>query len=299
VSNSFILIFENGIDMKKILVPTDFSECSINALNAALKVASKTGAHIELVHVYDRPVIGFVDLNIDHKKNKAMLLKAQHTMDTMVAELESEVIVNPHILADIPLTEIMDQKQFSDIDLIVMGSQGSEGLRELFIGSNTEKVVRKSKVPILSLKEDQGSFELKNIVLASNFYKELEGVFEQMDSFLKVFNPHYNLLKVVTPGNFETSHYSRTIMNEFADRFDLKDYSIHIYNDNNIEAGILNFAKEIKADAIVIATHGRKGIEHLINGSLAEDVVNHAITPVLSFKLKETDKNDKVLFPEV
>ena len=286
--------------MKKILVPTDFSECSINALNAAIRIAKKTAAEIELVHVYDRPVIGFVDLNIDHKKNKAMLMNAQKTIDTMVAEKEQEgVKIIPHILADIPLTEIMDQKQFSTIDLIVMGSQGSEGLKELFIGSNTEKVVRKSKVPILSLKEDQGAFDLKNIVLASNFYKELEGVFHQMNDFLKVFDPHYNLLKVVTPGNFETSHYSRRMMTEFAERFKLTNYSSHIYNDNNIEAGILNFAKEMKADAIVIATHGRKGIEHLINGSLAEDVVNHAITPVLSFKLKEADKNDKVLFPEV
>jgi len=286
--------------MKKILVPTDFSECSKNALNAAIKIAKKTKAKIELVHVYDRPVIGFVDLNIDHKKNKSMLQKAQKTMEEMVSETKiGNVELNPHILADIPLTEIMDQRKFKDIDLIVMGSQGSEGLRELFIGSNTEKVVRKSKVPILSLKEDQGSFDLKNIVLASNFYKELEGVFEQMDAFLGVFKPHYNLLKVVTPGNFETSHYSRKIMNEFASKFKLKNFSIHIYNDNNIEAGILNFAKEIEADAIVIATHGRKGIEHLINGSLAEDVVNHAITPVLSFKLKETNKNDKVLFPEI
>jgi nucleotide-binding universal stress UspA family protein len=87
-------------------------------------------------------------------------------------------------------------------------------------------------------------------------------------------------------------------MEKFADKFNLKNYSIHIYNDNSIEAGILNFAKDINADAIVIATHGRKGIEHFINGSLAEDVINHALTPVLSFKLKESEKNDKVLFPE-
>jgi len=286
--------------MKKILVPTDFSDCSINALNAAMHIAVKVDAEIELVHVYDRPVIGFVDLNIDHKKNKTMLQAAQRTMDAMVKEKRSEgVIVHPHILADIPLTEILDQRKFSDVELVVMGSQGSEGLRELFVGSNTEKVVRKAKIPILSLKEDQGNFDLKNIVLASNFYKELEGVFNQMDDFLSLFNPHYNLLKVVTPGNFETTHYSRSSMERFASKFKLNNYSIHVYNDNNIEAGILNFSKDIGADAIIIATHGRKGIEHLINGSLAEDVVNHALTPVLSFKLKEADKNDKVLFPEV
>lgn len=286
--------------MKKILVPTDFSDCSRNAFKAAMQIADKTDAVVELVHVYDRPVIGFVDLNIDHKKNKTVLKKTQHAMETMVESMKLEnSVVNTHILADIPLTEILDQRIFKDVDMMVMGSQGSEGIRELFIGSNTEKVVRKSRIPILSLKEDIDVFDLKNIVVASNFYKELEGVFEQINNFLTIFNPHFNLLKVVTPGNFETSHYSRKIMQNFADNFGMKDYSIHIYNDNSIEAGILNFAKDIEADAIVIATHGRKGIEHFINGSLAEDVVNHAFTPVLSFKLKEGKKNDNVLFPEV
>ena len=120
--------------MKKILVPTDFSDCSKNALKAAIKIATKTKAKIELVHVYDRPVIGFVDLNIDHKKNKAMLQNAQQTMDAMITEMKAgKVVVNPHILADVPLPDIMDQKKFRDIDLIVMGSHGSSGLKELFI----------------------------------------------------------------------------------------------------------------------------------------------------------------------
>ena len=286
--------------MKKILVPTDFSDCSRNAFKAAMQIAEKTDAVIELVHVYDRPVVGFVDLNIDHKKNKTVLKKTQHAMDAMVEAMKLEnSIVNTHILADTPLTEILDQKKFKDVDFVVMGSQGSEGIRELFIGSNTEKVVRKSKVPILTLKENIDVFDLKNIVVASNFYKELEGVFKQIDNFLGAFSPHFNLLKVVTPGNFETSHYSRKLMQEFANNFQMENYSVHIYNDNSIEAGILNFAKDIEADAIVIATHGRKGIEHFINGSLAEDVVNHAITPVLSFKLKEVEKSDNVLFPAV
>ena len=87
-------------------------------------------------------------------------------------------------------------------------------------------------------------------------------------------------------------------MQEFADKFKLENYSIHAYNDNHVESGILNFSKEINADAIIIATHGRRGIEHFINGSLAEDVVNHSVTPVLSFKLKEPDKNENILFPE-
>ena len=285
--------------MKSILVPIDFSQCSKNALKAAIQIAETTRAVIELVHIYDRPVIGFVDLNIDHLKHKKLQSKVDRSMKDLIAEYNtSNVVLNTTILNDISLPEIFELPKFKNIDMVVMGSQGTSGLKELFIGSNTEKVVRRANCPVLCLKETQDVFNLNKVVLASNFYRELELIFPQIDSFLKTFEPTYHLLKVNTPNNFETTRYSRRIMDAFADKFKLDNYDIHVYNDNHIESGILNFSKEINADAIIIATHGRRGLEHFINGSLAEDVVNHAVTPVLSFRLKEPDKNENILFPE-
>lgn len=285
--------------MKSILVPIDFSQCSKNALNAAIHIAETTGAVIELVHIYDRPVIGFVDLNIDHSKNKQLQNKMDLSMKDLIKEYDTKnVVLNTTILYDINLPEIFDLPKFSKIDMVVMGSQGTSGLRELFIGSNAEKVVRSANCPVLCLKETQDVYNFNKVVLASNFYKELELTFPQIDSFLKVFGPTYHLLKVNTPNNFETTRYSRRIMDAFAEKFKLENYDIHVYNDNHVESGILNFSKEINADAIIIATHGRRGLEHFINGSLAEDVVNHSVTPVLSFRLKELDKNENILFPE-
>ena len=285
--------------MKSILVPIDFSQCSKNALKAAIQIAETTGAVIELVHIYDRPVIGFVDLNIDHIKHKKLQSKTDQSMKDLIAEYNTKnVVLNSTILYDISLPELFELPKFKNIDMVVMGSQGTSGLRELFIGSNTEKVVRRAKCPVLCLKENQDIFNFNKVVLASNFYKELELIFPQIDSFLKVFSPTYHLLKVNTPNNFETTRYSRRIMGAFADKFKLDNHEVHVYNDNHVESGILNFSKEINADAIIIATHGRRGIEHFINGSLAEDVVNHAVTPVLSFRLKGLDKNENILFPE-
>jgi len=285
--------------MKSILVPVDFSNCSENALKAAVQIAEKTGAIIELVHIYDRPVYGFVDLNVDHKKHKKLQQEIKQSIDSLIARFKDyEIKLNSTVLNDVSLTEVLDDSRFKDVDMVVMGSHGSTGLKELFIGSNTEKVVRRANCPVLCLKEDNDNFDLKRVVLASNFYKEMELIFPQIHTFLKLFGPNYHLLKVITPNNFETTRYSRRIMESFASKFKLTDYTVHVYNDNHVESGILNFAKEINADAIIIATHGRRGIEHLINGSLAEDVVNHALTPVLSFKLIEPAKPDKILFPE-
>jgi hypothetical protein len=74
-------------------------------------------------------------------------------------------------------------------------------------------------------------------------------------------------------------------LKSFLSEFTVKNYSTHIFNDANVEKGVLNFARHYKMDLIGISTHGRKGIAHFFNGSISEDVVNHAIRPVVTFKL--------------
>jgi len=72
---------------------------------------------------------------------------------------------------------------------------------------------------------------------------------------------------------------------DFINGYDFKNYTINIYNDENVEKGILNFSHIIDADLIGISTHGRQGIAHFLNGSISEDLVNHAKRPVITFKI--------------
>ncbi|WP_310557807.1 universal stress protein, partial [Flavobacterium sp.] len=71
----------------------------------------------------------------------------------------------------------------------------------------------------------------------------------------------------------------------FVSNFKLENYITQVYNDITREKGILNYANKVNADLIGISTHGRKGISHFFNGSISEDVVNHAKIPVVTFKI--------------
>mgnify|MGYP000912345700 CR=1 FL=1 len=71
----------------------------------------------------------------------------------------------------------------------------------------------------------------------------------------------------------------------FINDFDLGDFTLNIYNDISVESGVLNFSKLIEADVIVLNTNGRRGLAHLFNGSIGEDLANHAKLPVVTFKL--------------
>ena len=87
------------------------------------------------------------------------------------------------------------------------------------------------------------------------------------------------------PNNFKSTEVSKKIMADFVGSFNVSDYTTHIYNDTNVEKGILNFSKSINADLIGMSTHGRKGLSHFFNGSISEDLVNHAQRPVVTFKI--------------
>jgi hypothetical protein len=88
-----------------------------------------------------------------------------------------------------------------------------------------------------------------------------------------------------TPNNFKSTGVAEKIMTDFIAEFNLSNYSSHIYNDVNVEKGILNFAGSTDADLIAMCTHGRTGLDHFFNGSISEDLVNHTLRPVITFKI--------------
>ena len=85
--------------------------------------------------------------------------------------------------------------------------------------------------------------------------------------------------------NFTTTATAKVRIREFIEGNTFKNYTTNIYNDESVEKGILNFSQIINADLIGISTHGRQGISHFFNGSISEDLVNHAKRPVITFKI--------------
>ena len=75
------------------------------------------------------------------------------------------------------------------------------------------------------------------------------------------------------------------MMQNFVNGLAVENYTLNTYNDTSVEKGILNFATETKAQLVGMSTHGRKGLNHFFNGSISEDLVNHAKMPVITFKI--------------
>ncbi|MGB7784657.1 MAG: universal stress protein [Salinimicrobium sp.] len=280
--------------MKKILVPTDFSEKAENALKVAAQLAKKFDAEIYLLHMLELPM-NMVNPVGDTRHND--LPEALFFMK--LAKKRFNEILSQAFLKGIKVHEIVEFHQAFDgimetskehgCDFIIMGSQGASGFKEMFIGSNTEKVVRTSEIPVLVIKNDHPDFTVKNFVFATNLDNHNKKTLKKVVNFARLMDAKLHLVYINTANEFITSEETERYLDKFLEGNDFENYEFHIYNDDSVEQGILHFAAKVKADVVGVATHGRKGLSHFFNGSISEDLVNHANSPVLTFKLEKRE----------
>ncbi|HLA55471.1 MAG TPA: universal stress protein [Flavobacterium sp.] len=274
--------------MKRILVPTDFSKHAEYALKVAAQIARKNNSEIVLLHMLELPHQSSDALGMGSDIPEIMFFKnraIRKLEDLMDVEYLKGINISEIIQFEKAFEGILAVSRKNDVDFIVMGSHGASGFQEMFIGSNTEKVVRSADVPVLVIKNETPEFNADNFVFASDFSDEIKAPFRKLMEFAKAFDSHLSLVMINTPNSFKSTGVSEKIMNNFVSGFNLSNYSTHIYNDANVEKGILNFANSIKADVIGMCTHGRTGFSHFFNGSISEDLVNHAVRPVITFKI--------------
>lgn len=276
--------------MKRILVPTDFSKMADNALNVAAQLARRHHAEIFLLHTLELPYTQIDAMSSHSELPEAlffMKLADKRFKEVLRRDNLQDITVHRVVEFDETLSGILESCKKNDIDLIIMGSHGVSGLREMFIGSNTEKVVRSSKIPVLAIKKEHETFEINHFVFASDFSKSSEQTYKQAVELAEAFDAKLHLLMVNTPNKFMRTQEANKRIGKFIASSHFKNYKVHIYNDDAVETGILNFSQDINADLIGISTHGRQGIAHFLNGSISEDVVNHAERPVITFKILE------------
>lgn len=292
--------------MKKILVPTDFSNHADNALKLASELAKAFGASIHLIHV------------ISFSSFQLKILKGEVDVDQIEAESDSEIwhyvnskfdeiFANP-MFNEIELErriefgkayqKIIEVANSEEYDLVVAGIHGFGDDSTEFAGGNIEKIVRISPIPVITVKEFSDSFSPKTILFSSTFFHENKTALSFVAKLSKGLGAKIHLLKVITPGSFENSAYSEKIIKELANSCGLDNYEFSVVNDYEVENGIYFFSKKIDADMICLATHQKTRWTRLFGKSIANEISSHANKPVLTIRLSEHNKKSGSIFPE-
>lgn len=273
--------------MKTIIVPVDFSEQSEYALKVAASIAAERNSEIIALHMLELSDAMISSSEGTHMNQAMFFIK--------LAEKQFESFLDKPYLKNLKVTPIIKHyKVYSEVNdiaekhnanLVVMGSHGTDGLKEIFIGSNAEKMVRNSSIPVLVIKKDIPNFKIRNIVFASDFKEENVAVYKKAATFAKSLSAKLELVYINVPGDdFLSTEDAYKRISGFLDKVGLGQ-AVEIYNDYTVEKGILNYSNNMNADLIAIPTHGRKGLSHFFMGSIGEDIANHSKIPVVTFKI--------------
>lgn len=285
--------------MKKILVPTDFSPAAKTATDVAFTIAKKENAQLVFLHTIELPssstfnVEGEV-LTVENWEEKIFSLKmlqaAKQKLERLVADINSKgVKATFELKPGNPFVGIREMITTQPVDLIVMGTAGHSKLEEMIIGSNTEKVVRHARCPVLTVHPTPVKSDFKNIVYATNLSVDEESFARVVINTRNMYDGTIHLVRINTPLNFESDVKVKGDMEAFAKRIGLQRYTINTFNHYKEEEGIIHFANAIDADLIALSTHGRTGIAHVLAGSIAEGLANHSVIPVLTCVTRRSD----------
>lgn len=303
---------------QKILLPTDFSEASKPALRAGITLCRKFDAVAHFVHVVrlsPTPVMMPYDAHASWtEKGQPDLAALKSQLETLVDELagrdeplrrEVEIESGSYVP-----TTLLEYSHRHRIDAIVMGTHGRRGFRRFLLGSVAEEMVRKARCPVLTVgAESSGRFEEPLRVLGAVDLQE--GTDEVMDAIAglrKSFECEVELIHVIQPiypaayGNYGVpitidleglELEARGVLAErlAAGKLDETASQIAVsHGDPDVQ--IVEFAKEKQMDLVVVATHARVGLPHVLLGSVADRVVRTAHCPVLTVLGKERDAHE-------
>ncbi len=281
--------------MKKILVPTDFSDEATAALHYAHGLAKALEADVHLLHAvmpYGTQVLPIPGVGADQNVGDQGLMpraieQIKHKMEALMADPAfADIKMYYTVTVERVAFQIEKYAKEHAIDLIVMGTSGADGLDEMLIGSNTEKVVRRAVCPIIAVKANTPPGKLDHIVFATDGAEKSAKIVQTLQTLQNAFGAKVHLLTVNTASRFNNTRTLRQRLQHFAEQYQLDNYTVNIYNDASEEDGIIYFADELGADLIALVTHGRTGLAHLFRGSVAEGLVNHDQRPVLTFNLR-------------
>ncbi len=293
--------------LNKILVPRDFSDCGEAAVQYALDLARRTGAEIHLLFVEVLYADAYAPASIQEAPEEALMERLlEGVQEGLPGEEGDRVPVIRAIKRDIAAAPaIVAYAQENDIDVIVMGTHGRRGLRRLLMGSAAEEVVRTGPCPVVIAHcveaKTTGPHGQNKILVPVDFSRHSRVALRHAKELAELFNARLDLLHIVEeqlhPAFYNTGVFSvydmipniearaEEELEKFFNETEGPDVAaeFHVHHGNAAHE-IVDFSKEREHVLIVMATHGLKGMEHFLLGSVAEKVVRLAACPVFTVK---------------
>jgi len=291
------------MQIKQILVPTDFSDNAQNALDYAIDLAKQTSAKLHLLHTPVIPTYLLMDLSYSPGPEAItrILNEAQDALDKQAKRVEEAGIEHFSAIREGTVHEVIrDYAREHDVDLVVVGTHGRSGVSRLMYGSVTERVVKTVHTPIIVVPPGAGQ-PARSIVICYDFsgpakraaevaaaiHSVVKGPLHIVHSYLDVWGEYTDRGAVVGEAAEKRREALRIGLNDMlmedAKKLfpaDAEDTEVRLVTGDPAES-ILAVAKDVGATLICAGTTGKSGIERLLIGSVARRLLHESKVPVL------------------
>ena len=292
-----------------ILVPIDFSDLSMKALEAADNMAKIFDGKITPFHAYipitemDGPyTIGLgPSATEDYEEIEKTLMER---LNATAREYIDEKYINKGIIGvGNPANTIVDASK--DYDMVSISTHGRTGFTRFILGSVSEKVLRLAHVPVLIVEEGSKLMPMERALITTDFSDNSTAAFPYAKEIVQATGATLDLINVLSYDQFENQETSESLVSLRKQRLDLiaKEYFHDISDKLNTEVVVTSDTPHeaiLKRDInkhynlVVMATVGRTGIDYLMMGSTTANVVRHVETAVLSVNPKRPDEIEDV-----
>jgi nucleotide-binding universal stress UspA family protein len=278
--------------MNTILCPTDFSKCADNAIAYANQLAIRAQAKLILVHsiyvpqampyvgpyggISVHPEISYGDAiqEGDELVHICQQLKEQAPH----ANVSYECITGCRPTID-EITHIADKNK---VDLLVMGTTGAHGLKEIVLGSTTAQVIEATKRPVLVVPQTAAFSPVKRIVVAVDLREDHAGSLSSVLSIAKLFDSEILFLHVLKEKDFVKDSLASIQYDNWYSLINYGKVSFHTWEEKDIEQGILQFSQEKKADLIAMINHTRGFWASIFGSSHTREMAYYTPVPLLA-----------------
>ena len=271
--------------MKTILVPTNFSNYSTDALVTAASLMRAKGGRIVLMHNVETLLTNWSQLSESERMKHPEISNHTDKVFREIQEMKSGVLlsglsVDPLITYGVTSDEIVGAAIQTKADLIVMGSGEPKAGRD-FIGSTLQKVVRQTPCPVLSIRKEIGDENGTKVLVPVSLDFDIAVPFVEIAKISREFGSVIQLLYVNTPQHFKNTATVKKQMNAFKEKFPTLPIETAVYDHEQVEEGILEFAKSGKVDYIAMITFEHKHAPSY-QLSVTDHILYHATVPVLA-----------------
>jgi nucleotide-binding universal stress UspA family protein len=272
--------------MQRLLVPTDFSDNARNALHYAASMAQVLKAELVLLHAYHIP---YVHAEMPADMYQSAIDDAQQETEQSLKRLGDEVVdpkrVSYRLVGELgfAVETILSKAEAEQADMIIMGTQGANGIADIILGSITSSVIDRASLPVMGIPEGYQFSPAKNWVFATNYDASDLPALKHLTAIAAAFEATIRIVHVNSGSQYIEQQQSGSFKQTIQHEINYNNMTFEVLEADEVASGIEHYTQTNQVDGVALVKRKRNLLESLFHRSVTTKMGFHSSVPVLAY----------------